>query len=80
MIEESVMVGKLFKAKTNLWSRSFSMDAGEIALVANIEDPATAAAVWQREITCLINGKVRKVNLVDFKRAVSHGELEVIGE
>ena len=56
------------------------MDAGEIALVANIEDPTTAAAVWQREITCLINGKVRKVNLVDFKRAVSHGELEVIDE
>lgn len=80
MTEESEMVGKLFRAKQTLWSRSLSMDKGEIVLVADIEDPRYSAAVWKREMTCLINGRVQRVGLTDFKSAIRHGELEVISE
>lgn len=74
------MIGKLFKAKTSLWSRSLSMEKGDIVLVANVEDPRYSAVVWKREMTCLINGNLRKVNITDFKSALRHGELEAVDE
>ena len=74
------MVGKLFRAKTSLWSRSLSMSKGEIVLVTDIEDPRYSAVVWKREMTCLINGRVQRVGLTDFKSAIRHGELEAVCE
>lgn len=74
------MIGKLFKAKTRLWSRSLSMEKGDIILIANIEDPRYSAVVWKREMTCLINGKTQRMSLTDFKSAIRHGELEVVSE
>jgi hypothetical protein len=79
-MEESEMIGKLFKAKTSLWSRSLSMDKGEIILVTDVEDPHYSAVVWKREITCLINGNIRRVGLTDFKSAIRHGELKAVDE
>ena len=74
------MIGKLFRAKTSLWSRSLSMEKGDIVLVANIEDPRYSAVVWKREMTCLINGKTQKVGLTDFKSAIRHGELKAVDD